>query len=237
VASNGLGRVRAGFLRARPVGCIIGAVWAASFIAAYAPAVALARAGPIAARRTFQAPLTHSDFKAIAAATGWAVKAAPADARTGRTAARRTRPTTVDELGQLGELAPAQHAVAIKIEPAEQRAEVAVAWAAHRSDRATCTSRATWTIGIAWTIRFTRAIRAAWTIRFTRAVSITWTIWIALRIAIALVAVARFAPAFWPRIAATFSIAIIVSWLRFAFRGGPTSPIAFVTRFGLLGQR
>jgi hypothetical protein len=99
VASNGLSRVRAGFLRARPVGCITGTVCTASFIAAYSPVVPLARAGAIAARRTFESPLTHSDFKAIAAATGWAVKAAPADARTGRTAARGTRPTTVDELG------------------------------------------------------------------------------------------------------------------------------------------
>ncbi|HJQ81162.1 MAG TPA: hypothetical protein VJ828_14475 [Lacipirellulaceae bacterium] len=233
-ASNGLGRVWAGFLRAGPAGCIIGA---APLVAACAAGVAISWTGSIAARRTFEAPLTHPEFKSIAAttgcavnaATGWAIKAAPADSRTGRTAARWSRPTTVDKLRQLGELAPVKHVVAVGVEPTEQCAEVALARAAHGSNRPTCKVGATASIGApppicaAGTIRITRpvditrpvgaarAVRIAGTIRITAPVCITRPIRVATRIALTLVAIACFAAAFAVCIAAAFSVAIIIS--------------------------
>jgi hypothetical protein len=255
-ASNGLGRVWAGFLRPGPVGCIIGAVGAAPLVAACAAGIAIARPGTIAARRTFEAPLTHPKFKSIAAATGWAVKAAtgravkaaPADSRTGRTATGWSRPTTVDELRQLGELAPVKQVVAIRVEPAEQCAEVALARAAHWPDRPTCKVGATGSIGApppicaAGTIRIARAVgaaravRIAGTIRITAPVRITRPIRVTTRIALTPVAIACFAPAFSVCIAAAFSVAIAVAAC-FAFGGGPTWAIAFVTFFRFLRQR
>jgi hypothetical protein len=146
------------------------------------------------------------------------------DARAIRTA-RRPRPTPLDELRKFGKLAPAEQIVAIRIEPAEERAKVALSRTAHgaewatgsttiarpvRTPRSRGAARAvgiartlciSWPARIARTIRITRPIRIAWaicpsrTVRIAGAIRIPWAIAITTHVAAALVAIPRFSPA------------------------------------------
>ncbi len=98
IVSNHLGRGRAGLWSARSVTWTIGTRRTASLTIARATVAALARTGPITARWTVDASaFTQTDFKPIVSTPERAIGAPSTDARAAWTA-RRSSPTTIDEL-------------------------------------------------------------------------------------------------------------------------------------------
>jgi hypothetical protein len=156
--SNHFGRGRAGVWAPWRVAGTSGARWAGSPLPS-APLVTFARAGPITTRGAFEAPFAHADFNPIGATTERAIGTPSTDARAVRTA-RRPRPAAIDELRQLGKLAPAKHVVRIHIKPAKEGTEIAISRPTH------------WTDWSALPNHVARPVRPTWTLRAARAIGI-----------------------------------------------------------------